>query len=92
MDLSSKELVRRWIIPILVLGIKLGLGQMAKNRCHDYIAVAPLSTEVEIETVVLDISVSCVALDDSVDILWLRDVRLLLELGHQKDGLQRLLQ
>ena len=55
---GRKESFRRRIIPVpLVLVVEDGIGQMAYDRCHDHIAVAPSSSKVEIKAVVFDVFV-----------------------------------
>jgi hypothetical protein len=69
-NLGRKEAFRRRIVPVsFVLVVEHGIGQVAYDRCHDYIAVAPSSTKVEIKAVVLDVLVGCIALDTSAGIL-----------------------
>lgn len=45
------------MVPVLVLGPKLGLGEVTENSSHGHLASAPWLTKVELESVVLDVLV-----------------------------------
>jgi hypothetical protein len=62
MNCGVKKPLRRRMLPVLDFRTKLNTGQMAQDSCHDNLAIAPLSTKVEIKRVVLDVLIPRVGL------------------------------
>ena len=59
---SVEERLRRRRVPVLIIGRKFNIGQVARDAGHRNGAVAPRLAKVKVERVVLDVLVACVVL------------------------------
>lgn len=54
---SVEQTFWRWMLPVVVLGRELCLGEMTKNSCHGHLTSAPWLAKVKLKAVVLDVFV-----------------------------------